>query len=684
LTWHVVKFNLDYDNTMLSLGFFILPGLGSSIFALMFQRWPLLQKKLVFIGIGLSGFFAFYTGLSTLLTSQYFQYSTKSESPYLHVQFNLDPLSAFFLILIGIIIIGVSFYGPGYVNSSSEKQNGSTLWASLIYFFTGLFITSMYLVVLAADTISFIFAWELMSVSSYFLVIHNHQEHANRNAALVYLLMSQTSALLILFSFGLLAKTSGSMSFAGWHDLSLKPEMAHFAFLLAFLGFGMKAGVVPLHIWLPKAHPIAPSHISALMSGVMLKVAVYGFIRFTFCLLPHVHWQWGVITLFVGIVSALVGILYALMQHNLKKLLAYSSIENIGIIFSALGLSLIFTYFKHPLLAALALIAALHHCLNHAIFKSLLFMGAGVISKFSHENNLEHLGGLIKRMPYTAWFFLIGCISISALPPFNGFVSEWLFFQTAIQAATLKSDVLRTLIPLAAAVIALTSALAAACFVKVYGVAFLGQARSADIEKACDPSGAMKMAMGFLALLCFLLGVFPFFTIRLLAIVTKHLIDAQPAISNNWLWLIPLDPKTSSYSPALIGGGIIIVSVLAYFLIRIYYGHINIKITKPWDCGFGGINKKMQYSSVAFAMPIRRLFHNIYRPEEKIERNVQGINYFLQTKDLVLQYIYLPIERFASGFSRLCQKMQGGNVRIYLTYIFITLILLLWATAQFG
>ncbi|MDR1056978.1 MAG: hypothetical protein LBL17_00110 [Coxiellaceae bacterium] len=462
--------------------FFIFSILLSSIAALVLHYSPKLQRVIIFTLVGLAGTAAMYTGVTILLASRTVSYQISTTFPGISWQLMLDPLASFFLIIIGIVVLCAALSGPEYI-SNHDKQRSLTS----LYFFTGLFIASMELVVLAHDVFTFMFAWELMSVTSYFLVIHNHERATNRQAALIYLLMAQVSGLFILLAFSVLIKFTGSLNFTVWHNMQITPNVANFAFFLAFLGFGMKAGIVPLHIWLPKAHPVAPSHVSALMSGVMLKIAVYGLIRLVFDLLRTIYWQWGAITLFIGTVSVLFGVLYALMQHDLKTLLAYHSVENIGIIFSALGLSLIFSSTSHPLLAALGLIAALYYCLNHALFKSLLFLGAGVISKYTYEHDLERMGGLIKKMPYTAVCFLIGCISISALPPFNGFVSEWLFFQTALQATILPSEVMRTLIPVTAAIIALTSALASACFVKIYGCSFF-RASTYPLYPTCSRS----------------------------------------------------------------------------------------------------------------------------------------------------------------------------------------------------
>ncbi len=664
----------------MNLFYALIAALASSLLALVLHSLPRIQKIVTFSLLGVSGFFAVATGLVALLLSQHLSFELISTLPNLIWRLKLDPLASFFLIVVGIIVISVSFYGPGYVSGSNQKQSSLTS----MYFFTGLFVGSMYLVLFAADVITFMVAWELMSISSYFLVIHHYEQPANRRAALIYFLMAQASGLFILFAFSILIKFTGSMSFAVWHGVSLTANMAHLAFFIALIGFGMKAGVVPLHVWLPKAHPAAPSHISALMSGVMLKVAVYGLIRFTFELLPNIYWQWGAVTLFIGTVSALFGMLYALVQRDLKKVLAYSSVKNIGIIFSALGLSLIFKSLSQPLLAALGLIAALYHSLNHALFKSLLFFGAGVINNLGHERDLERMGGLIKKMPHTAWYFLIGCISISALPPFSGFVSEWLFFQTAIQAPLLENEIMRALVSVAAAIIALTSALAAACFVKVYGVAFLGQPRSLRIQEAHDPDWGMRLAMGFLALLCLLFGILPTFTISALNIVSEQLIKTQLPPTESWLRLVPINSKTSSYGAPLIGVGIVVISIATYYLLHLSYKRAKIKGVKPWDCGYGGINQRMQYSALAFAMPIRRIFFDFFLPQGKIEKDIDRINYSIHINDLILQYIYLPLERLSFLFAKRLAYLQSGNVRVYLTYIFITLILLLWTTAKFG
>jgi hydrogenase-4 component B len=648
----------------------------SSIFPMLLTRLPKISKFSSFSLLGLSGLLFATAGLKILLSGQSLSYQIQTTFPDFTLQLLLDPLAGFFLCLISIIVIAVAFYGPSYTQSYGKKNPVTSLT-----FFTGLFVLGMYLVVLAHDVFSFMLAWELMSVASYFLVAYHHEHSANRRAALIYLLMAQASGLLILLGFGILTKFTASYSFAAFHNTQIPSFWAAIAFALAFTGFGMKAGIIPLHVWLPEAHPVAPSHISALMSGVMLKVSIYGLIRFIFTLLHQVQISWGIIALAIGVISALGGVLLALMQHDLKKLLAYHSVENIGIIFMGLGLSLIFYATSHPLLAALGLIACLYHCLNHALFKSLLFFGAGAVLQHGHEHDLERMGGLIKKMPYTAWFFLIGCISISALPPFNGFVSEWLTFQAALQTTTLTNAILRILIPVSAALLALTGVLAAACFVKVYGVAFLGQPRTRHVKHARDPRFGMIFAMGILATLCLLFGILPTFALRAFNIISQQLVGSALTNNHNWIWLVPLAKNISSYSALFVLGGILSVLIISFIAIRLFFVRQKIKIVDPWDCGFGGINSRMQYSATAFAMPIRRVFKISWSVAEKIEKSDSRLNYLLQVGDRIWQFVYCPLENLSFSLARLFARLQGGNTRVYLIYILLTLILLLWVIA---
>ncbi|MDQ6954339.1 MAG: proton-conducting transporter membrane subunit, partial [Mariprofundaceae bacterium] len=423
--------------------------------------------------------------------------------PWLPMHLRLDVLGSFFLLVIGSLVLPVAIYTHGYLRH--EKR------LTPLAIFLPLFVLGMIGVVLSNDAFAFMLFWELMSVSSYFLVTHEHQHPGNRKAGFIYLLMAHMAGLLIMGSFATLYASSGSFEFSAMRDAELSPLWASVAFLLAGFGFGTKAGVVPMHGWLPDAHPVAPSNVSALMSGIMLKVAIFGFIRITWDLLGtgDFQWWWGALVLAAGSSSAVFGVLMALQQHDLKRLLAYHSIENIGIILIGLGLAMLLAHFDHPTLAALGLIAALYHIINHALFKGLLFMGAGAILHSTGSRNMEVMGGLIHRMPWTAALFLVACISISALPPFNGFVSEWLIFQTALMAPQLDGALLTAIVPFSAAMLALAGALAATCFVKVFGVVFLGHARSDIAANAKEVDHWMKLGMAIPALFCLLLGVFP-------------------------------------------------------------------------------------------------------------------------------------------------------------------------------
>ncbi len=607
--------------------------------------------------------------------------------PWLIWHTRIDPLSGFFLCVLGIPLIAMGLFGPGYVREFEQgKHAGGGLG-----FFTGLFVAGMEGVLLADDAFFFMVCWEVMSVASYFLVTFQHDHAANRRAGFLYLLMAEIGAIAIILAFGVLASFGGGFTFDALRHVALSPVWASVAFVLGLIGFGMKAGLVPLHAWLPEAHPAAPSHISALMSGVMLKVAIYGFIRFTLDLLPGVFWQWGVLVLIVGAGSALLGILYALQQQNLKRLLAYSSVENVGIIFTALGLSIIFLSNGLKTLGSLGLLAALLHSLNHALFKSLLFLGAGVILHQTHEQSLEHMGGLIHRMPKLANLFLVGTLSIAALPPLNGFVSEWLIFQTALQAGAIESGVLRSMIPTATAALALTGALAAACFVKVYGVAFLGLPRSHHIAHAREITDhGMVSGLAWLAAWCVLLGVLPTPFINVMSAITAQLFgETLPVVhALGWLWVTPVTPEVSAYAPLLILLGAALVGWIGYYVLYRRTG-LEPRRADPWDCGFGGLDPRMQYTSGAFSMPIRRIFQPWYVVRETRDESAEGpgghrvtrLRYHFQVLDRAWLFFYEPIGHAVTHLARWAGRLQTGNTRTYLGYSFFTLLILLWVVS---
>jgi len=650
----------------------------SAIVPLFFYRQPSLLVRISFLLLGLSGLASAWAGAMALLTNHAEQVVLPIGLPWLHIFLRIDPLSGFFFFIVGFVTCTAACYGPTYI----REHIGGPHPIGTLTLFTGLFVCGMLLVLLAADAFSFMIAWEIMSVASYFLVAYQHDKAENRSAAFLYLLMAVVGGAFILLAYGVLAGFSDSFSFASMATAQLSPTWATIAFLLAFIGFGMKAGIVPLHVWLPQAHPVAPSHISALMSGVMLKVAIYGFIRFVYDLLGVMHWQWGVLVLLIGAASAVLGVLYALMQHDLKRLLAYHSVENIGIIYIGLGISMIFHATDHMEVAALALIAALYHCLNHALFKSLLFFGAGAVLQQSHQHDMEKMGGLIKKMPVTAVCFLVGCISISALPPFNGFVSEWLTYQAALQGPILRSGILGAMLPVASAMLALTGALATACFVKVYGVVFLGLPRSSQAAEAQEASFGMQFAQVILALCCLIFGIFPTWTVSAINVIAENLVGTglSKAAGDGWLWLTPIGKQTASYGALAILFGLLASWLIVYFFLHPLRRDNRVRIGPAWDCGFGPLTPRMQYTASSFAMPIRRIFSYVWFIDEKIEpgHHGKGPRYFLKIHDWAWLAIYIPIGKLILHLAKRASLLQGGNLRVYLSYSFFTLLFLLW------
>ncbi|OHC62516.1 MAG: hydrogenase 4 subunit B [Rhodocyclales bacterium GWA2_65_20] len=621
-----------------------------------------------------------WTLLANLTVTDRFQLGL----PWLDWHLRIDPLSGFFLVLLGTLVVAISLYGPSYTREFGRGEHAQPL--PPLGVFTALFVLGMQVMLIADDALVFMIFWEMMSLSGYFLVVYQHQHAANRQAAFLYLLLAHVGALVILLSFGVLAAFGGGLTFDQMRAAKLTPLWATVAFACAFTGFGTKSGMVPLHVWLPDAHPVAPSHISALMSGAMIKMGIYGIVRLSYDLIGNVRWEWGMVVLIIGTASSLLGVLYALMQHDLKRLLAYHSIENIGIILMGLGLSMIFLGSGHKMLGTLGLVAALYHTINHALFKGLLFLGAGAVLYRTHARDLDHMGGLIHRMPITAFLFLVGCVAISALPPFNGFVSEWLTFQTALQAPVLKDGLLRTMIPIAAALLALTGALAAACFVKAFGIAFLGQPRTRRVARAREVPVGMLAGMGLLALLCLLLGVLPTTMIEAMAPITQLLVrDALPsATAQGWLWLTPISPQVASYSAPFVLVAIILVFGLGRLILK--RGAEPTRRADAWDCGFGHLTQRMQYTSTAFSQPIRRVFRGVWKVEEHIETladagsipRVTSLHYSLHTHDWAWLKGYLPIGRTVLAAANRIGFIQTGNIHTYLKFSFVTLLTFLW------
>src|SRR5713101_1747676 len=593
--------------------------------------------------------------------------------PWVGAHFRIDALAAFFLAVVNLGGASASLFAIGY--GMHEKAPGRVLP------FYAAFLAGMNLVVLADDAFTFLVSWEFMSLSSWALVMAHHHDPENRHAGYVYIVMASFGTLSLLLAFGLLAGGSGGYSFAEMR--SAPTALSGLVLILAILGAGSKAGLVPLHVWLPLAHPAAPSHVSALMSGVMTKVAVYGFVRIVFDLLGPPSWSWSMAVLALGGITAVLGVLYALMQHDLKRLLAYHTVENIGIIYIGLGLALAFEANGIGWAAALALTAALFHVFNHSLFKSLLFFGAGAVLNATGERDMERLGGLIHRMPRTAVAFLIGCVAISALPPLNGFVSEWLTFQAILLSPQLPQWLLKFLVPAVGGLLALSAALAAACFVKAFGVSFLGRPRTTVAAGAQEVDRWSLAAMFIFASLCLLIGIIPAPIIDTLAPVVSTLVAERMPVqsANPWLSIVPIAESRSSYNGLLVFL-FITISTLAAIEIIHRFASRAVRRGPAWDCGFPDQSPATQYGSASFSMPIRRVFGTVvFDVHERVDMprpgELRAGSFRLRIIDPAWRLAYGPIARGVASISTSLNQLQFLTIRRYLTLVFCTLIALL-------
>ena len=605
-------------------------------------------------------------------------------NPYIRFTLRLDPLGAFFLLIVSLLGFALSTYSLGYVKGFFGRKNVGVLGA----FFNALLLATT--LVFVADNIwLFLIAWEIMALTAYCLVSFEHEQPEARDAGVLYFIMSHIDAGCILLGFLLLFQASGDYGFDSLHGLGAKmsPGKRDAAFILFLLGFGIKAGIVPLHIWLPVAHPVAPSNVSALMSGVIIKTGIYGLTRVLFDFLGTPPLWWGVTVLTLGTISAVLGVLYALMEHDLKRLLAYHSIENIGIILMGLGAALMFLHSDHHVLAALALIAGLYHTINHATFKGLLFLGAGAVLHATHTRNMEEMGGLIKRMPQTAFCFLIGAVAISALPPLNGFVSEWLTYQALLQGFGTTESLWRLVFPLSGAMLALTGALAAACFVKAFGITFLAQPRTEHAAQAHEVAPSMRFGMAVLTAACVLLGLFPTALVRLLDPLTQQLagqaLSTQLSLADG-LVLASLTEKTGTISTVGIVLMLVCLLPIPFALWLILARNSKTRIGPTWDCGQRGLTPQMEYTATGFSKPIRMIFKALFQPRRDVQREYDFSPHFAtklrfesHVEEVFVQRMYRPLRIWILRGSRRIRALQAGSIHAYLLYIFVTLLLLL-------
>jgi formate hydrogenlyase subunit 3/multisubunit Na+/H+ antiporter MnhD subunit len=595
--------------------------------------------------------------------------------PGLPFHVRLDALSAFFLAVLGLASAGVSIFAGGYFRAGEGTPPG------LMCLQYHVFLAAMAMVMLADDAYAFMVCWELMALGSFFLVTTNHRIPEIQRAGFLYLLIAHVGAIAILLCFGVLQANTGDYTFANMRAQHLPTFWASAAFLLALFGFGAKAGILPLHVWLPEAHPAAPSPVSALMSGVMLKTAIYGIARVAFDLLGTPLWWWGVVALVVGLATALFGVVFAAAQVDMKRLLAYSSIENIGLIVVALGLAIVFTAYGMIPLAALALTAMLYHCANHAVFKSLLFLGTGSVLHATQERNLGKLGGLLRYMPWVAWTSLVGVIAAAALPPSNGFVSEWLLLQGFLFTGDLPNPYLRMLVPIFAAGVVLVSALAGYVMVKFFGVIFLGRPREEKLTEAHDAGFLERLGLAWLTVFCVVLGIFPVVVMELMDPVSSLLVGrglAQAGRIGDFFLLAPVSPARASYSPlAMLAVAGTIVALVFVLVRRVYHG--KLRRTTTWNCGMPLQTARMQDTAEGFGQPIRQIFEPLFRMKRELPTAFDAApRYKVTVEDPMWHGVYEPIAAATALLSRFVGLLQRGRIAIYLLYSFVTLVALLF------
>ncbi|HXX59131.1 MAG TPA: proton-conducting transporter membrane subunit [Dehalococcoidales bacterium] len=590
--------------------------------------------------------------LSIVIQNNTYSFTLYHLTDTLRFSFAVDRLAAFFMLLISLVSSSVCIYSLGYL-----ERHGSNTGKNLMVSMMSLFVLSMLLLVASDNTFSLLFFWETMSLTSFYLVMFDRDKAETQKSALFYFVMTQLSTVFLIFAFVVLYHISGSfdlnpVSFAS-------PLLKGIVFLALFAGFSIKAGVMPFHKWLPYAHSASPSNISALMSGVMIKVAIYGLVRFLLNVLSPDLW-WGVVILIFGTVSALLGVIYALKEHDIKKLLAYHSIENIGIILIGVGLYIIFQFYGLGQLALLALIGGLFHTLNHAVFKSLLFLTGGAVVDATGTRNIEKMGGLMKVMPYTGVLFLIGSVSIAALPPFNGFVSELMIFQSFLQSFSIGSAFMKILLFLGLSLFALTSALAAACFVKAFGIIFLAQPRSKEAHEAKEASPFMTAGAAVLAAVCIILGIFSF------------------QIFNFLGFSLPIP------NMAVIGLAIVLTLGAVWLLVRLT-GNKSSRKSETWGCGLTSQNSKMEYTASGFSEPILTIFKPVYRTRKEVERNYHDTGHSIfssgtaeiHTLKFFEERIYLPIAHFVQRISLFISQLQDVDLDTYILYSFIAIVILI-------
>ncbi len=598
------------------------------------------------------------------------------------IGYAIDGLSAWFLVILALVGAPIAVYSVAYLAHGALERRSVFVGVGF-----NVLMGAVEMVFAADGVIAFLFAWELMTLANALLVTTEHEQPETRRAAFLYLAMSHVTTGCLIAGFLIVARAAPSLSFAhvlAGNALAAGPTR-HLAFLLFFAGFGVKAGAIPLHVWLPEAHPAAPSSISALMSAVVIKTGIYGIFRVCAFGLGAPPLAWGVLVLMCGGASAILGVLYALMQHDLKRLLAYHSIENIGIILLGLGAGMMAVATGRSELAAVGIAASLFHVLNHALFKGLLFLGAGGVVAATGTRHIEEFGGLARRMPWTALFFLVGAAAISGLPLLNGFVSEWLLFQAFLFGFHLTSEALvRFLFPVAGALLALTSALAAACFVKAFGMTFLALPRGEGAESAHESPPLMLLPQGFLAAMCIALGLAPGLALGVLRRVVASLPGVHPPAEmvRGWFAIAPAPGHFDHLAPPLLGGAVLAGLALAVVLSRL--GGYAVRRVPTWGCG-GELTARTEYTATAFSKPLMMIFRAVYRPTRSVE-TIGGayfpreVRYRAEIEPTFERFLYRPLTRAVMGAADRMKLIQAGSLHAYLAYVIVlvlSLVLLL-------
>ncbi|WP_136524970.1 proton-conducting transporter transmembrane domain-containing protein [Geomonas ferrireducens] len=590
--------------------------------------------------------------------------------PFGDLEIGVDPLSAFFLLPVYTVIGCSAVYGAAYWPVDRHPAHGGKL-----AFFLGLLGASLTMLFIAKSMMLFLMAWEVMAFAAYFALTAEDEKEQVREAGTLYLITAHLGALALFATFSLINAATGAYLFPAAGTLPAAGGVATGIFLTALVGFGMKAGVMPLHIWLPSAHANAPSHISAILSGLVLKTGIYGMMRiFSGFAAPPVWW--GGLVLLLGCVSAVAGVVYAIGQHDLKRLLAYHSIENIGIIMMGLGIALIGDSQGRPALVALGAGGALLHVMNHALFKALLFLSAGSVIHAVHTREIDLLGGVSRRLPYTALFFLVGAVAICGLPPLNGFVSELMVYLGSFSAVGTAGSVAGLLPALAAPVLALVGGLAVACFVKVFGVVFLGAPRSSAHDGGEEAAGGMLAPMWVLALCCALIGLFPGLFGHLL---NEALVEYRGALASQGIWnLVPFNWIS------LLGLGLILLLVLLWVFFARSAAKLPVQVGPTWGGGYLRPSPRIQYTASSFGSTVVRWFSVMLRPEEHREE-VQGLfpgasSRATHVPETTLEKIYLPFLEYLFEKAAPVRRLQHGRLNIYIFYTFLTLVLLLALT----